>query len=500
MPVKSIAYTRFALLVIPSVALAIIAGCTVGPDYKKPNTTLPTQFSEISSATRPATQSTTQPVSDAAQPIDLNQWWKTFNDPALNRLIDRAVNNNLDLKVATARVYEARAQRGVQIAGLFPTASANGTYTRMRTSGSTLNGQQESESGFPLTIDDYNAGFDASWEIDVFGQQRRNIQAATADVHTAMEDRRDVLVSLLAEVALNYIELRGEQHTLEITNNNLASQRQTLNLLRSQFDAGAIPYLNVAQQEAEVATTQANLPTLEAQIRQNIHHLGTLLGVEPGALSYELTPPAPVPLGPGVIPPGLPGELLLRRPDVRRAEYQLAAATARIGVATADLYPKFAINGSAGLESDLMHRWFDWNSRYFTLGPSVQWEILDFGRIRSNIKASDARAQEAFFTYKKTVLQSLEDVDTTLVNYNREQVRWQALNQAVVSNQKAFSLADELYRKGATSYLQVLDVQRNLFAAQDALTRSQQQVSLNLVALYKALGGGWDVTPAAPKK
>jgi len=496
MAVKDIVFTRWTLLMVPSLTLAILAGCKVGPDYQPPHTTLPSQFSELSAATRPTTQAA---VMDQP-PIDLNQWWKTFNDPTLNHLVDRAINNNLDLKLATARFYEARAQRGIQIAGLFPTANAQGAYTRTRGSGSTLQGQQSAEFGFPLVTDDYNAGFDASWEIDVFGGQRRNVEAATADVYAAGEDRRDVLVSLLAEVALNYIELRGEQHTLEITNNNLVSQRQTLDLLRSQFDAGSIPYLNVAQQEAEVATTEANVPTLEAQIRQNIHHLGTLLGVDPGALSAELTPHDPVPLGPAAIPPGLPGDLLRRRADVRRAERQLAAATARIGVATADLYPKFAINGSVGLESDLLHRWFDWSSRYYSFGPSVQWQILDFGRIRSNINVNEARAQEAYFTYQKAVLQSLEAVDTALVNYNREQVRWQALSQAVASNQKAFSLADELYRKGATSYLQVLDVQRNLFAAQDALTRSEQQVALNLVALYKALGGGWDVPATAPKR
>jgi NodT family efflux transporter outer membrane factor (OMF) lipoprotein len=291
---------------------------------------------------------------------------------------------------------------------------------------------------------------------------------------------------------VNYIELRGSQRELQLAKDNLQSQQQTLELTRRKAEGGLVPYLDVAQQEAQVATTASAVPTYEGQIRQTIHHLGILLGQDPGSLSEELSSVAPIPVGPPSVPPGLPGELLRRRPDVRRAERQLAAATAQIGVATADLFPQFSITGALGVGSQRLKQLFDYSSRMYDIAPGVTWDIFNAGKVTSNIHVQNERQAEALQAYRKAVLQSLGDVDDALVAYNREQVRLQSLREAVAANQKAVDLSTELFEKGSADFLSVLDAQRSLFAAQDSMAQSEQQVSADLVALYKALGGGWE--------
>ncbi|MGD0540125.1 MAG: efflux transporter outer membrane subunit [Tepidisphaeraceae bacterium] len=477
--------------IFPLVLLALW-GCAVGPDYKQPEMKTPGQYEEIGSATRPTTRGATQV---SVQP-DYLRWWTTLNDPTLNGLIDRAVKNNPDVLAAEARIREARANRGIQASGLFPDVGAQGSYTHERESQNLPGVAAFTSSGggaFPgIESDLWQAGFDATWEIDVFGGTRRAIESANYSVQAAQWDRRDVLVSLLAEVAVNYVELRGAQLELEIAQENLQSQQQTLDLTRRKAEGGLIPYLDVAQQEAQVATTASVIPTLQAQVRQTIHHLGILLGEAPGSLSDELTAAAPIPVGPASVPPGLPGELLRRRPDVRRAERQLAAATAQIGVATADLYPKFSITGAMGVESQSLKQLFDYTSRTYQIVPGVTWDIFNAGKVSSNIDVQTARQAEALQAYRKAVLQSMEDVEDSLVAYNREQVRLQSVQEAVDANQRAVDLSMELFQKGSADFLSVLDAQRSLFAAQDAQAQSEQQVSADLVALYKALGGGWD--------
>jgi multidrug efflux system outer membrane protein len=471
----------------------ILAGCTVGPDYKKPEMKVPGQFSELSSATRPTTEpsaaATTQPA-----PQDFQQWWITFNDPELNSLINRAVMGNPSLIAAEARVRQARASRGIAASAYWPDVNATGSYTHSRQS-SNLPGVAPLENGsgsFPGQESDlYQVGFDATWEIDIFGGTRRNVESADASVQAAVEDKRDVLISLLAEVASNYVQLRGNQKQLNVANHNLYSQQQTLTLTRHRAEGGLASYLDVAQQEAQVAVTTSQIPTLETNIRQNIHHLGILLGEDPGALSAELGPDGPIPVGPPAIPPGLPGDLLLRRPDVRRAERQLAAQTAQIGVATADLYPKFSITGALGDEASEFRQLFDYSSRYYSIVPGVTWDIFDAGKVKSNIEVQNALQAQALEAYVQTVLQSLQDVDDSLVAFNREQARLESLRQAVTADQRALRISTDLFQKGSTDFLSVLDAQRTLFAAQTEVAASEQQVSLNLVSLYKALGGGW---------
>jgi len=498
----------------------VIAGCEVGPNYKPPAPNLTPTYREAT--TRP----TSQPVA-TTRPVDLIHWWTTLNDPELNSLIARAAEANLDLQSAAARVRQARAERGVVASSLFPTVNATGGYSHSlrsggissssnfntngttggtttggTTTGGTTTGGTTSGTGTGTSVsgggssasptDLYQAGFDATWEIDVFGGIRRQVESSDDSIQAAVEDLRDVQVTLLAEVATDYITLRGLQQQLEFTYQNARTERDTLDLTNQKFKAGLASRLDVAQVEALVATTEAQLPQVEAQVRQQIHALGTLLAVDPGALTHELLPPANIPLGPTQIPPGIPSDLLRRRPDIRRSERQLAAATANVGVAVADLFPRFSLTGSLGLESSKFKNTFNYGSKFYSIGPSVSWPILDFGRIRSNIDVQNALQQQAYLTYQKTVLTGLQEVDDALVTYAKEQDRRQALQAAVDADQRAVDLAKDLWRNGLTDFLQVLTAEQNLFVVQNQLAQSQTAVSTDLVALYKALGGGWE--------
>jgi NodT family efflux transporter outer membrane factor (OMF) lipoprotein len=427
--------------------------------------------------------------------VELSRWWTTFQDPVLDSLVDRAVRSNLDLRVAEVRIQEARAARGVRAADEWPQVDVSSSYSRSRRSDAV---PPFNSSGLPdnlfgnRTQDLYQAGFDARWELDVFGGVRRDIEAATAEIAAVEENRRDVLITLLAEVARNYVELRGFQRQLAITNENLAVQRETLELTRVRFQAGLASDLDVARAEAQVATTQSQIPTLERSAKQAIHRLGVLLGQEPGALLSELSPEAPIPPTPPEVPVGLPSDLLRRRPDVRRAERELAAATARIGVAKADLFPRFSLTGSFGRRSDQFSDLSQGASLFWGIGPSVRWPIFTAGRILANIRVQNARQEQALALYEKAVLTSLEDVENALVAYSREQARRASLAEAVAANRRAVELANTLYFSGLEDFLAVLDAQRSLYASQDQLVQSERALVVNLIALYKALGGGWE--------
>ena len=473
-------------------AAVVLVGCAVGPNYKQPEMHPTTQFSEIGSATQPI--ASTQAVAPATRP-DYQRWWETLNDSTLNGLIKRAVQSNPNLLSAEARIRESRANRGFVASGLFPQLSATGSYATQQESQNLPGFSEIANQGFAiagLKSDLWQAGFDMSWELDIFGQTRRELESANYSLQAAFWDQRDVLVSLLAEVAADYIQLRGEQRELEIANVNLQSQQQTLDLTQRKAEGGLVPYLDVAQQQAQVATTASTIPSFEAAIRLSIHHLGILLGEDPGALSAELSPEAPIPVGPGSVPPSIPADLLRRRPDVRSAERQLAAATANIGVAVGDLFPKVNLTGNFGQASATPKALFDYASQTFSLGPTINWDIFDAGKVISNIKVMKARQVEALQAYRTVVLQSFSDVDDSLVTLNREQVRLEALRQSVQANQRAVDLSMELFQKGSADFLSVLDAQRSLFAAQDQMAVSEEAVSTDLVALYKALGGGWE--------
>jgi multidrug efflux system outer membrane protein len=453
-------------------------GCSVGPNYHEPRVGMPGSWSE------PLEGGTTNRTALAAE------WWTTFSDPKLNSLIARAVQSNYDLRIAEARLRQARAQRRFSTADFWPTLDASGSYTRERVSENAL---QAVAPGVPLENNLYQAGFDAAWEIDVFGGKRRALEAATADVGASQEDRTDTLVTLQAEVARNYVELRGLQQRLVITRDNIKSQQDALEVTQARFKGGVASELDVTQAAALLASTRSQLPALEMSLKQTMHQLAVLLGQAPGALLAELSEDSPIPPTPPEVPVGLPSELLRRRPDIRRAERQLAAATARIGVQTAELFPKFSLTGSAGLSSVSASDWFTGGSKFWSAGPTMQWRIFDAGRIRANIRVENAKQEEALAVYEKAVLTSMQDVENALVAYAQEQVRYRSLKEGAEADQRAVELANELYTKGLADFLNVLDAQRSLYLAQDQLVQSQKSVSQNLVALYKALGGGWEV-------
>jgi multidrug efflux system outer membrane protein len=466
--------------------LASFPGCAVGPNFKPPEAQMPNAW---------AGPSPLPAVTPAEN--DLARWWTVFDDKMLASLIAQAVETNLDVKFAEARIRQARAARGIAESFLGPTLDATGSVQRSEASVSPAGSTGATNgSRVNVTATQYFAGFDAAWELDIFGGVRRGIEAADADLQATVEARRDVLVTLTAEVAVNYTDLRAFQQRIAIARENLDAQKHSAKLTRERFEGGFASGLDVANAEAQVATTAAVIPLLEASARQTIYSLSVLLGRQPAALVQELAPALAIPTAPPAAPMGVPSDLLRRRPDIRQAEAGVHAATARIGVAEADLYPKFFITGSAGLQSSDLGSWFDWTSRLWSIAPSVSWEVFNMGRTRSNIAQQEALQEQSLIVYEKTVLTALQEVENALIALNKEQEHRKALVDAVAFNEKAVDLSVKLYTEGQTDFLNVLQAQRALFVTQDALAQSTQTVSTDLIALYKALGGGWDMQVA----
>src|SRR5205807_5810376 len=354
-------------------------------------------------------------------------------------------------------------------------------------------GPQNSAVIAPVEYNNFQGGFAASWELDVFGGIRRSVQAATADMTAAEESRRDVLVILLGDVGRMYAQLRGFQRRLEIANKNIKTQQDTLDLTSARAKAGLATELDVSRAAAQLESTKAVVPTLLSGIDVSIHRLSVLLGEEPGALRSELEKTSPIPSAGPEVDVGLPSDLLKRRPDIRRSEAQLAAATARIGEAKADLFPRFVLTGTAGRQATQLHDLTLGAGNFFSAGPGISLPLFTGGRIRSNIAVQTSRQQEALISYQSAILNSLEEVQDALVNYSQEQERRDRLNEAVQHSQLAVDLATEQYRAGLVDFLSVLEAQRELYANEDQLVQSQTSVTTNLVGLYRALGGGWSV-------
>ena len=471
-------------------SLLTVAGCAVGPDYRPPETKVPENWNaqEVVTAAQPS-KTTTDSVALVA-------WWHAFNDATLSSLGDMAIRSNLDLRQAEARIRQARAARGVAGAPLWPQVEASALYQKSQGSSEAGGGGAIATAGGLREL--FQVGLDASWELDIFGGTRRNLEAATADLRAALEDRRDVLVTLVGDVGNNYLGLRGFQQQIAIARKNLEAQRRTAEIIRKRFEAGFVGALDLANANAQVATTEAQIPVLESSARAAIYSLGVLLGRQPAALEKDLIKVSPIPPTPPEVPVGLPSDLVRRRPDIRRAEAQLHAATARIGVATADLFPKFSLTGSFGFSSnDLTKLGNLANSKFWSFGPSVTWPIFAGGRIYWNIKVQDALQEQALAAYEKTVLTALKDVETALVAYAKEQERRKSLAAAVANNRRAVDLAMKLYIVGKTDFLNVLTAQLNLYTSENALVQSTSTVDTNLIALYKALGGGWEQEPPA---
>jgi len=430
-------------------------------------------------------------TADQLNPEILAHWWTTLNDPELSSLADRAVKGNLDLKEARARIREARALRGISKANLFPTVDAGGSVIERRFS-------ENSSTGDENTL--YAAGFDASWELDIFGGVRRSVEAAQADLEATQEDLHDVLVSLLAEVALNYVEVRTFQTRLAVTAANIETLQKTYELNESRYQAGINDELAVQESLRLLETSRSQIPVLETGLEAAKNRLAVLLGEQPGKLHQELAAKRLLPAVPAIVAVGIPAETLRHRPDIRRAERLLAAQTARIGVATAELYPKFRLFGTIGLESISTGDFFEYGSRAWSFGPSVSWNIFDAGAIRQNIEVQSARQEQALIQYESTVLRALEEIENVLVAYAKQQDRRDSLIKAEAAAQRATLLAQDQYEVGLVDFNNVLDAQRALLVLQDQLAQSEGTVTSNLVRLYKALGGGWTfLQPAADK-
>jgi len=467
----------FTLQVFALVAPVILTGCKVGPDFHPPRANMPPAY--VGTVSTGANASVTSPETG-----DLAAWWRTFNDPALSGLVEQATIANLDLKIAEARLRQARSTRGVVAGGLWPAVSASASYERTRTPASAVAPAQPAH-------DLFLAGLDAVWELDLFGGRRRNLESAAANVEAAEEGVHGVLVSLIAETALDYIQLRGIQQQIVIAQENLKAQQRTADITRQRFNAGFVSALDVANADSQVATTQSQIPVLESSARQLIYALSVLVARAPADLVNELADAGAIPISPPEVPAGVPSELLRRRPDIRQAEAQLHAATAQIGVAIADLFPKFSLTGSLTYQNNLLQNWFTDPSHGFAFGPSVTWPILQGGAIRSNIRVQKAARDQSYFSYQKTVLTAVQEVENALVAFGKEHEHRNALEDAVAANRKAVNLSTQLYSQGETDFLNVLNAQRSLYTSEDALVQSTRSIATDVAALYKALGGGW---------
>jgi NodT family efflux transporter outer membrane factor (OMF) lipoprotein len=458
----------FALILSTLIIAIFVAGCAVGPDYTPPE---PPQ--DLDQWQQPSEYGLI--VSEA----DISQWWQVLNDSSLNELVERGLSGNLDLDQARSRVREARAQRGIETAARFPAFTGSGSANKVK-------------NGDLQTNELYTTGFDAAWEIDIFGRVSRRIEASTADMQASIESLRSVQVSLVAEIALNYVEVRSFQNRIRVANANIDVQQKTLKVVTDRFDLKLTNSLAVEQAKANLAGTKALIPPLQSGLRQAMNRLAVLTGEKPGALDDFIQDASSVPVVPLEIAIGIPADLIRRRPDIRGAERALAAQCARVGVATADLYPRFTFNGTLQFAAADMPRLFDSTSRLSNIGPAFQWNIFNTASVRSNIKVQNERQKQALIAYEQTILQALEEVENAMVAYARELDRQAALKQAVAATRKSAHLAESLYKDGLKDFISVLDAQRSLFAVEDQSTISSAEVSANLIRLYKALGGGWN--------
>jgi NodT family efflux transporter outer membrane factor (OMF) lipoprotein len=479
-------------------AAALLAGlaaaCTVGPNFKPPSPEVPAAWSAVTAA--PAAGQASRPV---AAPVDAARWWTSFNDAELTALIERAAAANLDAKAAVLRIAEARAQRDVTAAGEWPSLNANASDQINRLSQSTPTGALFGKVGqfgpkgvsIPNPYTQYQLGFDASWELDLFGRVRRQVEAAKAQEAAAQEDARDALVSLAGEVGRAYVDLRAAQAKRATTQAAIATEGALLDFAGQRRRSGLSSEVDVDQAAAEAASAKAALPLLERQISQDEGRLGLLLALPPGALTAELETAQPVPPVPPTVPVGLPADLARRRPDIRAAEARLHAAVAQQGAAIADLFPRVTLGGQAGLQSERLSTLMDWASRFAVAGPTVELPIFDAGRRRATVRLQDVRAREAALDYRRTVLSALHEVDDALSAYADDQARLAALKETVTRDQDAFDLARARYKSGLGDFIVVLDAQRTLQQNQLSLADATAAVSTDLVTLYKALGGGW---------
>lgn len=457
------------------IAAVVLSACAVGPNYHAPEPPVAQKFDGLE---------TTYSAGNGVA-----SFWENFEDAALDRLVDEALAANYDLRIAVTRITEARALRRDAAFDLAPSLQAGGGYTRTRTANlQTLPGAaRESEY--------YDAGFDALWELDFFGRVRRGVEASNAELGSTEAALRDAQVAVTAEVTRTYFELRGFQQQLDVARRNVANQRSTLDLAQARLDAGSGTEFDTARAQAQLSATLGSIAPLEAAVARAIHRLSVLVGREPGALRTELTPPQELPPLPRIVPVGDPAGMLRRRPDIRIAERQLAGATARIGVAVADLFPRVTFTGSAGYVAGSSGALGDGGTDAHTLAPGISWAIFDLGHVQARIAASKARREGALLRYEQTVLGALEETENSLVTHARARERLVHDEDAVRASATAADLARIRYENGASDFLQVLDAERTQLESEDRLARSRTEAATSLIAVFKALGGGWEGAP-----
>jgi len=466
--------TRWTALAVSLGALALMCGCMVGPDYKPPQTPMPPSWSgPTNSSTNAATR-----LSDTT--ADLARWWTKFQDPELTELVNAALRTNLDVRLAETLLREARAARGRDAGGLWPSLTASGSATH---SGSVSRGTTSEKLG---------AGLGTLWNLDFFGGTRRQLEADDAAIQAACENVYGAQVTLVSEVALDYIQVRSAQEQIAIARTNLETQRHTAEVTRLKGAAGFVSQQDEANADAQVASTSASIPVLETQIQQSIFALSILLDRPPADLLEDLSKPGAVPLAPPEVPVGLPSDLLRRRPDIRAAEANLHQAAAQIGVAVADFYPQFSLTGNLNYQSSLARDLFSGGNGIYSAGPQVNWPIFSGGSTVSNLRFQKAATDAAYLSYQKTVLAALSDVEGNLVAFAKEWDHRKALSDAVIQNRRALQFSQQLYRAGTEEFLVLLDAERSLLASETALAQSRQAISSDLVNIYRALGGGWE--------
>jgi outer membrane protein, multidrug efflux system len=459
------------------VGLLALVGCTVGPDFHPPTVQTPANWVDANQPARAATASHLAP-----SPVTAVDWWTQFGDDELNKLVRAAAAENLGVLQAEAQIRASRAAVSEVNAGLFPGVSGSGSYTRR---------------GAPdiPTTGSFAAGLDAAWELDIFGGTRRSVESAQASLGMIIEDRRDTLITLVAEVGVDYINLRSEQQLLEIAHKSLDDEQHTLKITQDRWQAGLASKLDYENAKSAADSTLSEIPPLEAAIRTEIYALSLLLSRDPAALLDELTPAAPLPKSPDQVPIGLPAELLRRRPDIRAAEEQLHADTANIGVAIAQYYPQFSLSGSLNFQGSSLGQLSQWASRSWSWGPSFNWEILEGGRLSAQVEQAKAVLQADLFSYHNTVLTALNEAETALVSFTTEQEHGAALRAVEDDNQQAYDLSLQLYTQGQIEFINVLSAELSLVSSKNQVEQSDAAVATDLVALFKALGGGWSEFP-----
>lgn len=469
-------------LILACLAFALAGCAAVGPNYERPEASVAPAFDELDGA-----------VYNDAEPVA--EFWRGFEDPQLTRLVEGALGANHDLRAALSRLNQARSLAGLQRFDRYLTVTTGAGYTESRISEDQALGAPSGERNIGL----FDLGADTFWELDFFGRVRRSIEAAEAVVEASAADLRALQVSIAAEVARTYFDLRGQQEQLGVARLNADNQRETLELTQARRDVGTGTDFDVARARGLLEATLSRIPALEAGVRTAMHRLAVLNGREPAQLKDELDAEQPLPRLPEAVAVGAPSELLRRRPDVQAAERRLAAATARIGVATADLFPRVTLNGSLGLTSASLGDLFSSSAVNYGFGPAIGWAFLDLGRVRARIAASDANAEANLALYEGTVLRALEEAENSLVSYARAQSERDRLSESAQANGEAAELARRRFEGGIADFLQVLDAERTLLESQDSFTRSRTRTATALVAVYKALAGGWpERMPAKP--